>query len=193
MAAIAAALAHGVPILTIRSAMTNFRSTFEQNPGRLNVHDAHGFRVIVDYAHNAAGLEAMGQVVRGLSHRYKRTIGSVSIAGDRRDEDIIEMGRIAAGIFDELIFREDPYTRGRPRGEVMGLLKEGALQAGRSAEHLHLIAGEKASTAAALAMGQPGDLIVITPTDVYAAWEQVNEFKPALVRALSRAPLVAAE
>jgi cyanophycin synthetase len=115
LAAIAVALAREVPILTIRSAMAQFRSTFEQNPGRLNVHDAHGFRVIVDYAHNAAGLEAIGKVVKGLSHRYKRTIGSVSMAGDRRDEDILELGRIAAGIFDQIIFREDPYTRGRPR------------------------------------------------------------------------------
>jgi cyanophycin synthetase len=193
LAAIAMALAHGVPILTIRSAMSQFRSTFEQNPGRLNVHDAHGFRVIVDYAHNAAGLEALGKVVRGLSHRYKRTIGSVSIAGDRRDEDIVEMGRIAGSIFDELIFREDPYTRGRPRCEVMNLLKKGALQGGRSPEHMHLIAGEGASTAAALAMGRPGDLIVVTPTDVAAAWHQVCDFRPAATRSASRSPLVAAE
>jgi cyanophycin synthetase len=188
MAAIAIALAHEVPILTIRSAMAQFRSTFEQNPGRLNVHDAHGFRVIVDYAHNAAGLEALGKVVKGLSHRYKRTIGAVSIAGDRRDEDIIEMGRIAAGIFDELIFREDPYTRGRPRGEVMNLLKSGALESGRSEEHLHLIAGEAPASAAALAMGRPGDLVVVTPTDVKAAWQQVNDFRPA---AAGRMPLAA--
>jgi cyanophycin synthetase len=193
LAAIAIALAHEVPILTLRSAMAQFRSTFEQNPGRLNVHDAHGFRVIVDYAHNAAGLEALGKVVKGLSHRYKRTIGAVSIAGDRRDEDIVEMGRIAAGIFDELIFREDPYTRGRPRGEVMNLLKTGALQSGRSEEHLHLIAGERASTAAALAMGRPGDLVVVTPTDVNGAWQQVNDFKPASVRASGRASFIAAE
>ncbi|TFI59713.1 cyanophycin synthetase [Sphingomonas parva] len=193
LAAIAAAYAHGVPILTIRSAMTNFRSTFEQNPGRLNVHDAHGFRVIVDYAHNAAGLNALGKVVRGLSDRYKRTIGSVSMAGDRRDEDLMEMGRIAAGIFDVLIFREDPSTRGRPRGEVMHYLQQGALEAGRSPDHIHLIAGEAASTAAALAMGRPGDLIVVTPTDVHAAWRQVNDFTPVAVRAATRAPLVPAE
>jgi len=193
LAATAMALAHGVPILTVRSAMSQFRSTFEQNPGRLNVHDAHGFRVIVDYAHNAAGLEALGKVVKGLSHRYKRTIGTVSMAGDRRDQDIQELGRIAAGIFDELIFREDPATRGRPRGEVMGLLKEGALEAGRADDHIHLIAGEGASTAAALAMARPGDLIVITPTDVHAAWEQVNAFKPPAMRTGTRAPLVAAE
>jgi cyanophycin synthetase len=193
LAAIAMALAHGVPILTIRSAMSQFRSTFEQNPGRLNVHDAHGFRVIVDYAHNAAGLEALGKVVRGLSPRYKRTIGTVSMAGDRRDQDIQELGRIAAGIFDLLIFREDPATRGRPRGEVMNLLKQGALEGGRDMDHIHLVAGEGASTAAALAIARPGDLVVITPTDVRAAWEQVNAFQPAAMRTAGRAPFVAAE
>jgi cyanophycin synthetase len=193
LAAIAIALAHEVPILTIRSAMAQFRSTFEQNPGRLNVHDAHGFRVIIDYAHNVAGLEALGKVVKGLSHRYKRTIGTVSMAGDRRDEDIQELGRIAAGLFDELIFREDPATRGRPRGEVMGHLQRGALEAGRSPDHIHLIPGEQASTAAALAMGKPGDLIVITPTDVKGAWQQVNDFKPAAERASGRASFMAGE
>ncbi|MFL6857292.1 MAG: cyanophycin synthetase [Allosphingosinicella sp.] len=193
LAAIAIALAHGVPILTIRSALSQFYSNFDQNPGRLNVHDAHGFRVIIDYAHNAAGLEALGKVVRGLSHRYKRTIGVVSMAGDRRDEDIRQLGCIAAGLFDELIFREDPSTRGRPRGEVMRLLKEGALEVGRVDEHIHLIAGEGASLAAALAMGQPGDLIVATPTDVRAAWAQVNSFEPLAIRSATRAPLVAAE
>ncbi len=193
LAAIAVAIAQDVPILTIRSAMSQFRSTFEQNPGRLNVHDAHGFRVIVDYAHNVAGLEALGNVVRGLSGRYKRTIGSISMAGDRRDEDLIEMGQVAAGIFDVLIFREDPSTRGRPRGEVMKFLQEGALAAGRSPDHIHLIAGEAASTAAALAMGEAGDLVVVTPTDVHAAWQQVIEFRPAATRSATRAPFVAAE
>ncbi|HYW15118.1 MAG TPA: cyanophycin synthetase [Allosphingosinicella sp.] len=193
LAAIAIALAHDVPILTIRSAMTQFISTFEQNPGRLNVNDAHGFRVILDYAHNAAGLAALGKVVRGLSHRYKRTIGTVSIPGDRRDEDIMEMGRIAAGIFDELIFREDPGLRGRPRGEVMHYLQQGALEAGRSPEHIHLIAGEQASTAAALAMGRPGDLIVITPHDIDGTWQQIHDFKPVAERTSGRAAFLAAE
>ncbi|MEO7177517.1 MAG: cyanophycin synthetase, partial [Allosphingosinicella sp.] len=193
LAAIAIALAHEVPILTIRSAMAQFRSTFEQNPGRLNVHDAHGFRVILDYAHNAAGLAALGKVIRGLGSRYKRTIGTVSIPGDRRDEDIEEMGRIAAGIFDELIFREDPGLRGRPRGEVMHHLQLGALAAGRSPEHIHLIAGETASTAAALAMGRPGDLIVITPNDINGTWQQINDFKPAAERTSGRAAFLSAE
>jgi cyanophycin synthetase len=115
------------------------------------------------------------------------------MAGDRRDEDIRELGRIAAGLFDQLIFREDPATRGRERGVVMGLLREGALEAGRSDEHIHLVAGEAASTAAGLAMARPGDLLVVTPTDVRACWEQVNEFRPAAMRTATRGSLVPAE
>lgn len=192
MATVAIGVAHGVPLLTIRSALMTFQSTFEQNPGRLNIHDEHGFRVIVDYAHNAAGLQALGELVTGLRHRYKRSIGAVSIAGDRRDEDIIELGRIAAGIFDQIIFREDPYTRGRPRGEIMGLLKQGALEGGASGERIHLVAGEAEATAAALAAAGPGELVVITPTDVFAAWEQVTGYRPpALAPAQPRALLAA--
>ncbi|MFN3944701.1 MAG: cyanophycin synthetase [Allosphingosinicella sp.] len=194
MAAIAMCIAHGVSLLTIRSALMTFQSTFEQNPGRLNIHDEHGFRVIVDYAHNAAGLQALGELVRGLRHRYKRSIGSVSIPGDRRDEDIIEMGRIAAGIFDTIIFREDPGTRGRPRGEIMGMLKQGALEGGASADRIHLVRGEAESTAAALTAAGPGELVVLTPTDVFAAWEQVTSFRaPDLAAPAWGRAMVAAE
>lgn len=193
MAAIAIAVAHRVPLVTIRSALATFQSSFEQNPGRLNVHDAHGFRVIVDYAHNAAGLTALGEVINGLRHRYKHTIGAVSIAGDRRDEDIVELGRIAGGIFDEIIFREDPYTRGRPRGQIMNLLRKGALEAGASAAAMHLIAGESESTAAALMAAAPGDLVVITPTDVFACWAQVNEFEKVASPTDRHAHVIAAE
>jgi cyanophycin synthetase len=177
-AAIAMAVAHGVPLLTIRSAMATFQSTFEQNPGRLNVHDAHGFRVIVDYAHNAAGLTALGKVIRGLRRRYPRTIGIISIPGDRRDEDIREMGRISAELFDDLVFREDPATRGRPRGEVMSLLRQGAISAGNEPSRIHLVPGEAEANELGLSMARPGDLVAITPSDVEGCWKQVLHHDP---------------
>lgn len=178
LAAAAMAAAHGISLPTIRSALGTFQSDFEQNPGRLNVHDAHGFRAIVDYAHNAAGLEALGVVVEGLRHRHRRTIGVISIAGDRRDEDIVEMGAIAARLFDELIFREDPLTRGRARGVVMGLLKQGAEGSGALRGAVHTIAGEAEANAAGLALAGPGDLLVLTPSAVEACWRQVVDFRP---------------
>ncbi len=194
LAATAMCIARDVPILTIRAALTNFRSSFEQNPGRLNVHDAHGFRVILDYAHNAAGLEALGEVVKGLRHRYKRSIGVLSIPGDRRDEDIKELGRIASGIFDEFFFREDPSTRGRARGEVMKLLQEGAMEGGATGDRIHLIAGEAEATAAALHAASAGELVVITPTDVDGTWKQIISFEK-IESATTKRPshLVAAE
>jgi cyanophycin synthetase len=176
-ATIAMCLAHKVPLITIRSGMASFQSTFEQNPGRLNVHDEHGFRVIPDYAHNAAGLRALGEVVRGLRHRYKRSLGVLSIPGDRREEDIIEMGEIAGGIFDELFFREDPGLRGRSRGEVMDLLGKGAVQGGALPERVHLIPTEHGATAAALLATNPGDLLIVTPTDVDGTWQQIERFQ----------------
>ena len=103
------------------------------------------------------------------------------------------MGRIAGGIFDELFFREDPGTRGRPRGEVMNLLQEGALQGGASADSIHLIAGEAPATAAALMAAGPGELVVVTPTDVDGTWQQVCSFEKVNSATSARGHLVAAE
>jgi cyanophycin synthetase len=177
LAAAAIAVAQDVPPATIRAALSTFQSSFEQNPGRLNIHDGHGFRVIVDYAHNAAGLAALGELVHSLRDRHKRTIGVLSIPGDRRDEDIIEMGRLGAEIFDDLYMREDPGKRGRKDGEVMQLLRNGALEGGAEPTRVNLIVHEAEAVQAALESAEPGDLIVITVSDVADVWKQVVEFR----------------
>jgi cyanophycin synthetase len=193
LACVAMAVAHDVPLLTIRSALAMFQSSFDQNPGRLNVHDAHGFRVIVDYAHNAAGLRALGEVVTGLRHRHRKAICAITMPGDRRDEDIIEVGRISGEIFNEMVFREDPSTRGRPRGEILRLLQQGAMEAGASEKLIHLVPGEEQATATALTLAQPGELVVITPSDVFGCWEQVNKFERVESVTSSRGHVIAAE
>jgi UDP-N-acetylmuramyl tripeptide synthase len=81
------------------------------SPGRLNVFDGHGFRVILDYAPNPAGLKALGDVILKMRPRHGRVIGMINIPGDRRDEDIREMGALATRYFDEIVFREDPARR----------------------------------------------------------------------------------
>jgi cyanophycin synthetase len=180
LAAAAICVAQDVPLAMIRSALASFHSSFEQNPGRLNIHDAHGFRVILDYAHNAAGLAAIGDLIAAIRHRYGRTVGVLSIPGDRRDEDIREMGRLSADIFDRLYFREDPGNRGRPRGEVMTLMQQGAL-AGSAARtpDIEMIVTEAEAVAAALADAEPGDLILMTATDIQGVWRQVTDFRPS--------------
>jgi cyanophycin synthetase len=179
LAAIAAGHGLGASPALIAKALRTFNSSHVDNPGRFNVHDAHGFRVIVDYAHNPGALRAMGDLVDRLRPGVGWTIGVVSIPGDRRDEDIFEMGTIAAGMFDELIFRERPDGRGRPAGSVVSLLTQGALEAGFSDARLHRILSEAKSVDAALRMARPGDLVMVFPTAVEAVWRQVVAFKPA--------------
>jgi cyanophycin synthetase len=176
LAASAAAFARGIPPSHIAAALSTFESTFEQNPGRLNITRAPGFTTIVDYGHNPAALTALGAMLAGMRDDHERLIGVVSTPGDRRDEDIREVGRIAAGVFDELVFRERPDGRGRPSGGVVELLQEGALAGGASPEAIHIVIDERAAMDFALRAAGERDLVVLMPTDVDGTWQQVQDF-----------------
>lgn len=188
LAAIAIGYAQAVPLKTIAAALRGFNSSHADNPGRFNVHDGHGFRVIVDYAHNSAAMRAMGDLIARLRPKVGRVIGVVSIPGDRRDADILEMGQIAAELFDDLIFRERPDGRGRAAGSVVTLLTDGALAAGFPVDRLHRILSEAEAIDAALRMARRGDLVLVFPSGVETAWRQVESFIPAADHDLREKP-----
>ncbi len=184
LAAAAAGFARGIPPSHIAEALGSFDSSFEQNPGRLNITRAPGFTTIVDYGHNPAALTALGTTLAGMRDDHERLIGVVSTPGDRRDEDILEVGRIAAGIFDVLIFRERPDGRGREPGGVVSLLQEGARAGGASDDTIHIVLDERGAMDLALRSACERDLVVLLPTDVDGTWQQVQDF--AQERAASR-------
>lgn len=178
LAATAMAYAAGAPLLQIATALATFRSTFEQNPGRLNVCDQHGFRVILDYAHNPEALRALGRMVAAIRPENGRTIGMVSIPGDRQDSEIRAMGEIGAEYFDHMIFRETPDNRGRAKGEVIRLMTEGALSAGYDPNRIDGIHEEPHAAAHALRIARPGDVVVVMPTRVDEIWRLIQDFRP---------------
>jgi cyanophycin synthetase len=181
LAAIGMAFAHGQEVGQIRAALSTFAPKFEHSPGRLNIHDAHGVRVILDYAHNPEGLKALGSLVAGLRPRHRRVIGTMGMAGDRRDCDMLEMGNRAMSVFDDVIFWEDEDRRGRGPGEITGLLQRGALMAGTTRDHAQVIRDERDAAEAALRMARPGDLVVLTATHVFERWAQILGFDPEAV------------
>jgi cyanophycin synthetase len=189
LAAVAVSFAHGVGAPAIRSALSTFTSSFEQTPGRLNVFDGHGFRVILDYAHNPTGLAALRDLVQKMRPQHHRAIGLIAIPGDRRDEDIRAMGEIASGCFDELMFREDPGTRGRNPGEVMRMMAEGALTAGMPAEHVHTVRHERDAVEICLRNARTADLVVLVVTEVDEVWRQILDFRPGRSEFRSGAPV----
>ena len=106
MAAVAIGHALRVSVETIRQALGSFVTSFFQNPGRLNIYDEHGFRVILDYGHNPDALENISAMVREMRPRYKRVIAMMGGTGDRRDEDILRLGELAGGMVDELVVKD---------------------------------------------------------------------------------------
>jgi cyanophycin synthetase len=92
-------------------------------PGRMNLFQLDGKRLLVDYAHNPAALVALGTYLRQLEAHPK--IGIVTGVGDRRDEDIIEVGTLSARFFDQIVIRFDKDLRGREADNIRELLMRG--------------------------------------------------------------------
>src|SRR3712207_5839479 len=148
------------PRSTLFPYTTLFRSSFFQNPIRLNIYDEHGFRVILDYGHNPDALQNISAMVREMRPRYKRVVAMLGGTGDRRDEDILELGELAGGMVDELIVK-DALLRGRKSGEAAELVREGALLGGLAKERIRLVLPEPEAVDATLATAEPGDLVFI--------------------------------
>ena len=122
-AVLASYLFRDITIEDIRAALTSFIPSAVQTPGRLNFFNFKNFTILADFAHNPHGLRLLGDFIGKLD--YKHRVGLISGTGDRRDEDIRELGEISAGIFDEIIIRCDKNLRGRTAEDIISLLQEG--------------------------------------------------------------------
>jgi len=176
MFAAALAFSMGVKLEDIRHGLRTFDTTFFQAPGRMNVYDEHPFKVIVDYGHNAAAVEAMCQLVDRLEPRGRKLV-VLAAPGDRRDEDIRDIARTCAGHFDHYICRRDDRPRGRGEDEVPRMLQDTLLANGVQPEQIDLIPEEPASVNHLLAMARPGDLLLIFADQVSRTWKQVINFR----------------
>jgi cyanophycin synthetase len=177
MFAAAMAFSMGVKLEDIRNGLRTFHSTFYQAPGRLNVYDEHPFKVIMDYGHNAAAVDAVCQLVRRLDCKGRR-ICVVAGPGDRRDEDLQEIAvAAAAGGFDHYICRRDDDTRGRDGDEVPGIIRKAMIAAGTPPARIEAIPDEQEAITAALGMARPGDLLLIFADSLARSWKQVVHFR----------------
>ena len=122
-AVLAAYLFRDITIEDIRTGLQTFIPSESLTPGRLNFFHFKHFTMLADFAHNPHGLKLLCDFVSKLD--YPAKIGVISGTGDRRDDDIRELGEISAQYFDEIIIRCDKNLRGRTADEIIGLLKEG--------------------------------------------------------------------
>ncbi|NUR81227.1 MAG: tetratricopeptide repeat protein [Dermatophilaceae bacterium] len=136
LAGAAAALGLGVPRSAVVEGLRTFAPDPEHNWGRLNTYSlplAQGGKatVIMDMAHNEAGLEALLDVARGLAAPGGAVRLGLGCAGDRADEAIIAMGEIAGHGAEEVVLKiARHYLRGRQPEELLGLFRDGLAKVG---------------------------------------------------------------
>ncbi len=181
MFAAAMAWSMEVRLEDIRQGLRTFDTTFFQAPGRGNVYDQLGFKVILDYGHNPAAVGAMCDLVDALTTGESARPGSrrivvVSAPGDRRDEDVLAIARRVAPSFDDFILKADDNRRGRPEGEITGLLARGLQEAGIEPSRIVRIESEADAIHAALSRAVAGDVVLIFGDEVTRCWKQIIYF-----------------
>jgi len=165
LASCLAAFAQGVDIEVIRRGVRTFKPSAEQTPGRMNLFDLGEYHALLDYAHNPHGYKAVGDFVRNWEGSR---IGVVGGPGDRRNEDLLLLGNIAAQIFDYILIKEDEDPRGRKPGEVADLIAKGVYQENPQAVY-EIILDETTAIDTGLDMAEANNLVVIFPDKVNQA------------------------
>lgn len=158
LAAISAAWALNLDDELIRRGVRSFVPGFQKNAGRFNILEIHDITVVCDYGHNIDALRALLASLRHFSNA--RRIVVYSSAGDRRDDDIVEQGRMLGSEFDEAWLYEGDYVRGRPAGDIMRLLAQGLAGSSRC-QRVESITGHLNAVDLAMASARAGDLVMI--------------------------------
>lgn len=193
LAAAGAAHAAGAHLHDIRQGLRSFTTSIYQAPGRLNLFDLNGVRVLIDYAHNAHGLATVGDFVERMTStgssgtpagaptwQANLRMAVVATPGDRRDEDMHELGKVAARYFDDIIIREDRNPRGRKKGETAQQILEGvqaAMRAGHRVGNVEIVLDEMEATKRALSRARAGDLVVLCVDYATEVWKELEARK----------------
>ncbi|MES2207739.1 MAG: cyanophycin synthetase [Pseudomonadota bacterium] len=176
LAAVAALVAQDCPAEAIKQALIHFRSNAEENPLRMNFFEVGDITVLVDYAHNSAAYQALGKTARKIAKKGD-TIAVVTAPGDRRDEDIKEIGEICATEFNKLVIYEMEDRRERAVGSTAELLFKGAQQVNKENQTIKCIPNVQSALAYAMNNAQSGDLVILgcasDLNDFYGALPQV--------------------
>ncbi len=160
VAAAAAADAVGVRRARIADGLRSFAQDTAANPGRMNLFSRDGTIAVVDFAHNEAGLAGLLDVARALAGNGGLVRLAFGTAGDRTDDILHGLGRVAGSADDLVIAEKEHYLRGRDLDEMNELLRAGARDGGHTGT-IPSHPGEVEALAALLRRAQPSDVVVV--------------------------------
>ena len=156
LAATLASYVYGFKIEDIGPSLETFIPSSAQTPGRMNIFTFKDFKVMIDFAHNPDCFRGIKEFLSTIDSPLK--IGIITGTGDRRDNDIKELGRISAQMFDHIIIRQDKFLRGRNADEIVKLLLEGIADVNPNQSYEY-IPKEVDALKHALSLAKPGSFI----------------------------------
>ena len=171
---IIAANVQGISIEDMKAALETFIPSASQTPGRLNLFKFNDFNILLDYAHNPAGLRALQKFTDEMDATVK--VGIIAGIGDRREQDNNEIGSIAAEMFDEIIIRQDKHLRGKTEAEIINMLVDGIKMKDPN-KKTTIIPSEREAITYAVKNAKKGSLIILCSDVVPDALDLVQEFK----------------
>ena len=174
LAAVLATYLQGFSIEDIKVAIESFIPSPSQTPGRLNMFNFNKFDVLLDYAHNPAGLRALHKYVEKLDGKPK--VGIIAGIGDRRKQDNFELGQIAAEMFDEIIIRQDRNLRGKEEEELIKEIHDGIIDIDPK-KPVKIIPKESEAIKYAIENAKDDSLVVVSSDVVPAALNMVMKMK----------------
>ena len=159
LAAAGAARGLGVTLAQLRDGLTDFQPSSERSPGRLNLFRLGARIVIIDFAHNEAGVTAVLDVAEGIAGgaagRASPVTAIIGTAGDRPDDTLRGIGKIAGKRAQRVVIKETTkYLRGRSRESVVGEILAGVASAGRATSDVPVYDSETAALRAELARSE---------------------------------------
>jgi cyanophycin synthetase len=172
LAAVGAGLAVGLPRAAVIEGLRSFRPGPEDNPGRMNVYDLRGVTVVIDLAHNEAGVEALLEVLHGLRPPGAVVHLVMGGVGDRTDDVLRGIGELGARGADRVaIAHKDRYLRGRTTEELERLMRDGAAAVG-----VHEVPAYPSELAALQAVTDQASVADVVGVMCHAEREEVGEW-----------------
>jgi len=182
MAATLASYVYGFKIDDIRTSLETFIPSAAQTPGRMNIFNFKDYTVMIDFAHNSDGFRGIKEFLSTVDSPYK--IGIITGTGDRRDDDIRDLGRISAEMFDHIIIRQDKFLRGRQAEDIVRLLVEG-IKEKKPDQSYEYIPKEIEALKHAFTMAKPGTFITALSDVIDNAIDVVESYMEEELRAES--------
>lgn len=181
MAAIAGAIGMGISIESIINGLSTFRTDSVANPGRFNIHDVNGIKVILDYGHNIDGYRVVIDSLKQM--KSGRLIGVIGTPGDRTNSSTVTIGNMCGDCFDRIYIKEDRDKRGRETGEIAALLEKGCRMGTIKPSEVLIELAEDKALEKAILDAVPGDIVIAFFEEYQLLLDVIERMKVEVLKA----------